>query len=388
MPAFHRRLSIMADQAALDRSFARRVLIVVGVALLAVIFAYLLRRVGYVLLLGFAGMLLAVGLDGLIKLVQRYTPLTRGWSLLFVVVTLIALMGAIGTLLGPYMVDQMTQLAQRLPEAVDNVRNKLQTYEWGRMLLRSIPAPRELLSGAASMMGQIAGYFSTALGAIDNVFLIIIIGIYMAQHPDLYTKAAIYLVPPKRRERAHAVITALGQALRRWFAGRMASMALIGVLTYIGLSLIGVPLSLALGLVTGILCFVPYLGPVLALIPILLVALLESPILALYALPVYAVIQFAESYLITPIIEQRAVSIPPAYLIIVQVLGGVLAGVIGVVLSEPLAVVVAVIVQMLYIEDALGDSVRVMGEGSADASASSQAEEISDQAGHRNAQRL
>src|SRR5919106_3816067 len=114
----------MADQAASDRSFARRVLIVVGITLLALVLAYLLRRVGYVLLLGFAGMLLAVGLDGLVKLVQQYTPLKRGWSLLVVVITLIALIGAIGALLGPYIVDQMSQLAQRLPEAVDNIRSK------------------------------------------------------------------------------------------------------------------------------------------------------------------------------------------------------------------------------------------------------------------------
>jgi predicted PurR-regulated permease PerM len=144
--------------------------------------------------------------------------------------------------------------------------------------------------------------------------------------------------------------------------GRMASMTMVGLLTYIGLSLIGVPLSLALGIVTGILEFVPYLGPILALIPTVLVALLESPVLALYVMPVYGAVQFAESYLITPLISARAVSIPPAYLIMVQVVGGVLAGAIGVLLSEPLVVVIAIIVQMLYIEDTLGDSVRVMGE--------------------------
>ncbi len=364
----------MTEQLTSEWSFVRRVLIVIGMSLLAVIFIYLLHRLGYVLLLAFAGILLAVALDGLTELVQRHTPLERGWALVVVLLTLILVIGAGGALIGPYIVEQLTQLAQSLPEGVDNIRSRLQPYEWGRALVGSVPGPQELLANAGNVMRRVMGAFSTALGAIANVLIILVVGIYMAQEPDRYTKAAMYLVPPGKRERAHDVVTVLGKALRRWFVGRLASMALIGILTYIGLSLIGVPLSFALGLLTALFSFMPYLGPILALVPIVLVALLQSPMLALYALLLYGVIQFAESYLITPLIAERAASIPPAYLIIVQVLGGVLAGAIGVLLSEPLVVVVAVIVQMLYIEDVLGDSVQVIGESSPASSASSQAE--------------
>ncbi len=352
----------MTDQAALDRSFARRVAIAVGIVLLAVLSMYLLWRVGYVLLLSFAGILVAVALDGLAVAVQQHTSLKRRWSLALVLITLIVLIGAIGWWLGPYIMDQMNQLVRRLPTSLDNIRSQINHYEWGRMLLRNVPQPSELISQGASMLTQIAGAFSTVVGAITNMIAILVIGMFMAYTPNLYIESAVRLVPPVKRERAHDIVRALGHALRRWFVGRLASMALVGILTYIGLLIIGVPLSLALGFITGLLDFVPFIGPILALVPILLVAFLESPFLALYALMVYGVVQFVESYLIAPLIAERTVDIPPAYLIIVLALGGVLAGIMGLLLATPLAVVVAILVQMLYIEDTLGDSVRVMGE--------------------------
>jgi predicted PurR-regulated permease PerM len=146
--------------------------------------------------------------------------------------------------------------------------------------------------------------------------------------------------------------------------GRLASMALIGILTYIGLLVTGVPLALVLGFLAGILSFVPYIGPILSLIPALLVASLQSATVALYALAVYGIVQFAESNLISPVIQRRMVSIPPAFLVTAQVLGGVLAGGIGILLAEPAAVVVAVLIQTLYIEDVLNEPVSVIGERS------------------------
>jgi predicted PurR-regulated permease PerM len=353
----------MTEQTASDRGFIKRVFIVVGIVIVAVIFLFLLQYVGYVLLLAFAGILLAVGFDGLAMLVQKYTPLTRAWSMAVVLLALIALTGAIGGLLGSRIADQMAELAQRMPQSLDSIQARLQAHEWGRVLLQHVPEPRQLLMSGTKLVGQITGVFSTALGALTNAFVIVVVAIYIAIDPSLYSKSAINLLPPKQRDRAYDVFGAMGHALRRWFAGRLCAMALIGILTYIGLSLIDMPVPLALGFVAGILEFVPYLGPILTLIPILLVALLEGPVMVLYAFLVYCVIQLAESYLIEPMIEERAVSIPPAYVIIVQVLGGVLAGTMGVILSAPLAVTVAVTVQMLYMEDVLGESVQVMGSG-------------------------
>ena len=281
-------MRVLSEEVGSDRRYARRVLIAVGIIALAVLLAYLLQYVGFVLLLGFAGILLAIGFDGLADIVYQRTPFTRGWSLTLVFTGLVVLVGIMLSLLGPLVADQMTQLGQRLPDAINNLQSYVETYPWGRRLWRNVPGPQEILANSSSLLRHILGAFSTAFGALANVLVILVLGIYIAVHPSLYTNSAIYLLPRHWRARAQEVLAALGHAIRRWFAGRLASMAMVGVLTYIGLSMVGVPLSLALGVITAILEFVPYLGPILALIPAMLVALLESPILVLYVLPLYA----------------------------------------------------------------------------------------------------
>jgi predicted PurR-regulated permease PerM len=139
-------------------------------------------------------------------------------------------------------------------------------------------------------------------------------------------------------------------------------MAVVGVLTAIGLWVAGVPLAFVLGLIAALLSFVPYIGPLAAVIPAALVALAEDPTKVIYVFALYGAVQLLESYLITPLIQERAVSIPPAVLIAAQVIMGVLAGAAGVLMATPLAVVLIVLVQMLYLEDVLGDSVSTLGE--------------------------
>jgi predicted PurR-regulated permease PerM len=139
-------------------------------------------------------------------------------------------------------------------------------------------------------------------------------------------------------------------------------MAVVGFLTAVGLWVAGIPLAFVLGLIAALLSFVPYIGPIASVVPAALVALAESPTKVLYVFIIYGVVQLLESYLITPLIQERAVSIPPAVLISAQVIMGILAGAIGVLMATPLAVVLIVLVQMLYLADVLGDPVSTLGE--------------------------
>jgi predicted PurR-regulated permease PerM len=139
-------------------------------------------------------------------------------------------------------------------------------------------------------------------------------------------------------------------------------MCFVGVMVTVGLLVIGVPLPFTLGLLAFLLEFVPYLGPVAAFVPIVLVALAVSPELALSAVVLYGVIQFVESYLILPLVHQRVVDLPPALLLFFQVLLGTLGGVLGIIVSAPLGIALIVVVQMLYVEDVLGDDVEVLGD--------------------------
>jgi predicted PurR-regulated permease PerM len=136
-------------------------------------------------------------------------------------------------------------------------------------------------------------------------------------------------------------------------------MSLVGILTALGLWLLGVPLALILGLIAALLEFVPYIGTILSAVPAILLALLQGPMQALWVVLLYFVIQSIESYLLTPLVQQRVVSLPPALVLAAQVLMGVLFGAWGIILATPLTAALLVLVQMLYIEDILGDPVKV-----------------------------
>ena len=147
----------------------------------------------------------------------------------------------------------------------------------------------------------------------------------------------------------------MGDNLSSWLLGKAVSMLIVGVTTAIGLSMLGVPLALILGVIAGLLDFIPYLGPIMAGIPAVLLALSISPDLALYALLLFAAINMLEGYVLQPMIEAKAIELPPALVIVMQLIFGTLFGFAGVALATPLAAVLSVLVKMLYIEDILGD---------------------------------
>ena len=151
------------------------------------------------------------------------------------------------------------------------------------------------------------------------------------------------------------MIGGIGETLRWWLIGKVGSMIFIGILTWIGLSIIGVPLALTLGLIAGLLSFIPNFGPIISALPAILLAFIDSPITAVYVLILYVGVQLVESNLVTPIIERETVELPPALTIIFQLALSVMIGGLGLVLATPLLAVIMVLVQMVYIQDVLGD---------------------------------
>jgi predicted PurR-regulated permease PerM len=334
-------------------------LVAVAVALTVLIGLYFAGPVVHVLLAVFAGILLAVLLDALASWLKRGLRTPRPWSLALAIVTVLAALGAAVWLTGPDLADQIAELGRRIPSAISTVKSFLMRYEWSRAVLASIP---ERFLPLGSVFWNITGAFSTVLGGLVTAVVALFVGVYLAAEPEVYVDGTLRLVPPARRARGREVLEALGHALRWWLIGRLAVMTAVGILTWVGLSLAGTPVAAALGLIAGLLSFVPFLGPVLGAVPALLVGLLQGPSQALVVLIVYTAVQSLEGYLITPVIQERAVSVPPVIPIIAQVMLGVLFGVWGLVLATPLAVVATVLVQMLYVEDMLGDTVKVLGE--------------------------
>lgn len=336
--------------------FAHRVLIAAFIFAAVIIVLLLLWYAVDVLMLVFAGILLAVFLRGVSDWLSARTRLGANWSLAVVTLALIAALGASIWLIAPRVSAQVNVLNEQLPRAVAQLTARLEHYEWARRILAQVPSPGELVQGRGGVLARATGIFSSALGALANVAIIVSIGLYLAAAPRLYVNGLVRLVPLHRRLRACEVLEQIGDTLRRWLIGRAFLMLLNGVVTAFALWWLGVPLALTLGLLSALLNFVPNIGPIIAGVPAVLLALLQSPQQALYVLLLYVIYQSIDGYILTPLVQQRTIALPPVLTITAQVLLGVLLGGFGVVLATPLVAIGFVLVCELYVKDMLGDA--------------------------------
>ena len=196
---------------------------------------------------------------------------------------------------------------------------------------------------------------SSTINLIASFFIVLFIAIYLSFEPEIYLNGFVKLFPIDRRKRICEVLLEVGQALKWWLLGRIASMAIVGVLTVIGLLILSVPMAFSLGFIAGLLTFIPNIGPILAAVPAVLIGFTISPQTAFYVILLYVIVQAIENYLITPFIQQKTVHLPPALALAIQVIAGVLFGFLGLTLSAPLAAGAMVALNRLYIQDVLGD---------------------------------
>jgi predicted PurR-regulated permease PerM len=309
-----------------------------------------------VFLLVFAGILLAVFLHGVSEFLREHTPLTYGWSLAVVVLMLSASIGMGVWLAGAALGEQIDELSRRLPSSLHKLQQHLERYTWAQSLLAELPKTGKEISAKTDVVAKAPGVLYKVLGALGAFVVFLFLGLYLAIEPGVYTRGLLRLVPLYKRARVQAVVYEIGQMLERWLVGRMFSMLIVGGLTTLGLWLLGVPLALALGLLAALGEFIPNIGPLLAFAPAGLLALTESTTRALSVLALYLGLQGFESYVLTPLVEKRAVALPPVLTITAQVLLGLLAGGLGLALAAPLAAVGMVLVQRFYVEDTLGDT--------------------------------
>ena len=198
--------------------------------------------------------------------------------------------------------------------------------------------------------------------AVAGFLVVIVGGIYLAWQPNLYQKGVIKLFTKQARPAAEATLYSSGRALKLWLLGQLVAMLIVGVLTGLGAWLIGLPSAIALGLVAGLLEFIPFAGPMLAAIPALLIALTMDTQTVIMTLALYTIIQQVEGNLITPIVQRQAVSLPPALTLFALIAMGLVFGPLGILFAAPLTVVTYVAVKQLYIRRVLGDDTSIPGE--------------------------
>ena len=349
-----------------DRFYRAATLAFLVMAAVAV-FALLLRiHVVWLGLLVFAGILVAVLLRALASLVSHYTGLGHGWSMAIVLGTLLGLTALALWLLAPALAREFTQLAQQMPQAVTKLKSYLSQFRWGQYVLTRAPSSDKLLTGVSggggSLFEQATGIVGSMMDVIVHVIVVFFVGVFVASTPAVYLEGAVRMFPHRRRKRVREVLETVGYTLRWWLIGQGITMVVIGTATTIGLYLLKVPLALPLGILAGLFNFVPNFGPLVSLIPASLLALTVSPEKAVQVVILYLVLQTIEGYILTPMVQRKAVLLPEAMTLVMQVLLGWLVGALGVGLAAPVAAATLVVVKMLYVEDVLDDDVDVPGE--------------------------
>ncbi len=340
------------------RTFVQKVLITVAICLITILVLALLYYTFDVVLLLFAAILLAIFLRGLSDPLNKYLKIGDGWAVLIVSVLLLVVLGGAIALLAPSVAQQIGNLRVSLPASAASIAESIGQYDWGKALLSQLPSTKEVMDSLTSVgfLSGVGGIFTQTIGAVGNFFLVILLAIYLASEPKFYALGFTKLFPIDSRSRVMEVLMGISDTLRWWLVGKAGSMIFIGLLTWIGLSIIGVPLALTLGLIAGLLSFIPNFGPILSAIPAILLAFIESPITALYVAGLYIGIQLIESNIVTPIIERETVELPPALTVVFQIALSIILGGLGLVLATPLLAVVMVLIQKVYIEEVLGDA--------------------------------
>lgn len=337
--------------------FSRRVATAAFISLLMIALFWLLGYAASFFFLVFGGITFAVVISGLSHFVSRKTPLSYSWSVGVVILLVVILIGGGIWLLAPTVSEQADQLSESLPGSVNRLKQSLSQTEWGRKVLNGIPQqPDQILSAGGpgkGVLSQVTGVVSGTLGGLVNILIVIITGIYLASSPGSYRTGFVRLFNPAYRERLLGVMDRCYTTLKNWFVSRSITMTVVGVATGVGLALLGIPFPIVLGIMAGVLNFIPNLGPYIAMAPALLVALPQGVDYVLYVFALYMGVQSLEGYVLTPLLDKKFVSVPPALLLFGQVLLGILVGLVGVLFASPLIAVLLVIVEELYVKDRL-----------------------------------
>lgn len=307
----------------------------------------------------FCAVLMATAIVGVARWLSRQTRVPYPASMAVTLTLPLLVVGGLGWWTGPQLASQFDELLDQVPRGLEEAQRFIESSRLGRRLSAELDSA---VPSSKSMVQSVGRFLSRGFATVGDVLILVVIGLFLSASPGRYLSGVVGLLPVRRRQRASEVLAAMGGALRVWLVARAALMLLIATMLGVGLLLLGIPLAVPLALIAGLFAFVPYVGPILAFIPSVTMGLLQSPLHGLYVCVLYLGVQFVESNLVEPLVEARAVSLPPALIIAFQVFTTVWLGPIGILIATPLLVVVSVAVQMLYLQDALGDQVDVIGD--------------------------
>ncbi len=353
-----------------------------------------------VVLLTFLGVLFGIVLTAGVDWLER-RRIPRGAGAVLIMLTFFGILVGIGAATAPSITSQLQELRTQLPEAISKIQRWVRERQEGvsQVLEQVNPEradtsqaegaqaakPKEgaapdqagqkeagaekqpsLGQGLADQAGGVArhlfGFFSSTIAVLGSMLLIIFVAVFVAVEPRTYQDGLMHLFPHEARPRAREVMGATGMMLRRWLFTQFIGMLVVGVLTAVVLLILRVKAAIALGIIAGILEFVPIAGPILASVPAIAMGFLDGPEKALYVALAYVVIQQVESNLLYPLLMKKGLELPPVLTIFTQGVLSLVFGLIGLLVAVPLLATVIVPIKMLYVRDVVGDEVKLPGE--------------------------
>ena len=301
-----------------------------GLAILAIIF------LAHPLLLILGGVVFAAILDGGTRLLGRVLPIPRGWRLLIVSLAALAFIAGTIWLAGV----QLSAQAAALRDTVTLQVNRMIAAAGDYGLAAGSLEPQRLISQAMGSLGRLTSAVTTVLVGVTDLVMIVVIGLFIAVEPRLYERGVAWMLPSGSRERFYRTSERMGMTLRRLMAGRLLGMAVEGVGTWLLLVAGGVPMAALLGLLTGILAFLPNIGAILSGVLIVLVGFSAGVETGLWAIAVYAIVQIVDGYLIVPFVARKTVDLAPALVLGAQLIFGALFGILGLALADPIVAMI------------------------------------------------
>jgi predicted PurR-regulated permease PerM len=344
-----------ATPAASDWTVLRRTLIVIGTIALALA----LWQISNVVLIAFGAVLFAIILRAAARPMSRHTGISDGLAVGLTVFLILCLFLGLVAFFGATISTQFSELSARIPTSLGAIDERFGAKGLSEKITE------QLGSSSFQIFQNITNIALSAFNAGAAALVLVVAGVFIALKPNLYQQGALLLLPKTSRARVEETLGHIGAGLQQWLLGQLLAMALVGALTAIAFSIIGLPSTFALALIAGLAEFIPLLGPVLGGIPALLIASGEGVSSVLWTLAALATVQQIESNVITPLVQRRTVSLPPALTLFAVLAFGSLFGTMGLLLATPLAVVAYIAVTDLYVREALKEDVPVPGSQAA-----------------------
>jgi len=306
--------------------------------LLGLVFLYLIRDI---LAIVFVAVIIAAAVNGPVSWLQR-RKVPRIFGVIFIYLLVLLLLALVVTLIFPTLAEQIKELTNHFPDFMDKMGLSINEL-WGKYQVEGnlqgflYKISSRLTEATSSLFATIIGLF----GGLFSAVMVLVISFYLAVQEKGVKKFLISLTPKDHQHYVSDLIDRIQIKIGSWLRGQLLLMFIIGCLTFIGLYFLGVPYVLILALLAGLFEIIPYVGPIIAAIPAVILAFLISPFLALLVIVLYIVIQQLENYVIVPQVMKKAVGLNPIVIIVVMLIGAKLAGVLGLILAVPLTASIA-----------------------------------------------